>query len=62
MAFGTGRLRLAVQEGDVLRGSMMAGQIAGLVHDVLPAAKVVHGVVAQAERVLAALPSHIVGS
>jgi len=51
-----------VQEGDVLRGSMMAGQIAGLVHDVLPAAKVVHGVVAQAERVLAALPSHIVGS
>ena len=62
VAFGTGRLRLAVQEGDVLRGSMMAGQIAGLVHDVLPAAKVVHGVVAQAERVLAALPSHIVGS
>ncbi|NLG29130.1 MAG: DUF561 domain-containing protein [Chloroflexi bacterium] len=58
--FGTGRLRLAVTEGDTTHGSMMAGQSAGLVHDVLPAGEVVRRTVAQAEQVLAALPRHVV--
>ncbi|MHB0858512.1 MAG: nitronate monooxygenase [Anaerolineae bacterium] len=53
--FGTGRLRLACMEGDVTRGSMMAGQSAGLVHDVMPAAEVLRRMVAQAEATLARL-------
>jgi enoyl-[acyl-carrier protein] reductase II len=57
--FGTGRLRLAVKEGDTVRGSLMAGQIAGMVHEVLPAAEVVRRTVAEAEQALRALPSLI---
>jgi putative enoyl-(acyl-carrier-protein) reductase II len=30
--FGTGKLRAAVKDGDVVNGSVMSGQIAGLVH------------------------------
>ncbi len=58
--FGTGRLRLAAMEGDVTHGSLMAGQIAGLVHDVVPAAEVLRRTVAEAEQILARLPHLIV--
>jgi enoyl-[acyl-carrier protein] reductase II len=47
--FGTGRLRMAVADGNVVQGSVMAGQIAGLIHDVVPAAEVVRRTVAEAE-------------
>jgi len=57
--FGTGRLRLAVVEGDVTHGSLMAGQAAGLVHDVIPAGEVVRRTVAEAEALLARMPSFI---
>ena len=57
--FGTGRLRLAVMEGDVTHGSLMAGQVAGLVHDVIPAGEVVRRTVAEAEALLARMPSFI---
>jgi len=57
--FGTGRLRLAVKEGDMTHGSFMSGQIAGLVHEVLPVAEVVQRTVAEAEKVLAALPRFV---
>jgi len=58
--FGTGRLRLAVQEGDVVHGSLMAGQVAGLVHDIVPAGEVVRRTVAEAEALLRRLPVLIV--
>lgn len=58
--FGTGRLRRAVMDGDVTHGSVMAGQIAGLVHEVLPAAEVLRRTIAQAEEILARLPTTIV--
>jgi len=53
--FGTGRLRIAAMEGDVVHGSVMAGQIAGLVHDILPAAEVLRRTVAQAEGILTSI-------
>jgi acyl transferase domain-containing protein len=40
-AFGTGSLRKAAVEGDLEQGSFMAGQIAGLVCDVRPAAEII---------------------
>jgi len=49
IAFGTGKLRLAAEEGDVDNGSVMAGQISGLINDVLPVAELIERIVAQAE-------------
>lgn len=53
--FGTGRLRNAVMLGDVIHGSVMAGQISGLVRDIVPAAEVLRRTVAEAEQVLGQL-------
>jgi enoyl-[acyl-carrier protein] reductase II len=60
---GTGKLRLAVEEGDMTWGSIMAGQISGLIHDVLPAAEIIRRTVAEAEAILSQrLPSLVVAS
>lgn len=53
VAFGTGRLRAAAIEGDVVNGSMMAGQISGMIHDIVPAGEVVRRTVIEAEQVIA---------
>jgi enoyl-[acyl-carrier protein] reductase II len=53
--FGTGRLRLASVEGDVVNGSVMAGQIAGLVHDIVPVRELLERIMAEAESGLRAL-------
>jgi len=60
IAFGTGSLRRAAVEGDVTHGSVMAGQIAGLVQDIVPAAEVLRRTVAEAEQVLTTLPHTII--
>jgi len=49
---GTGKLRLAVEEGDMTWGSIMAGQVSGLIHDVLPVAEIIRRTVAEAQVVL----------
>jgi len=58
--FGTGRLRRAAKDGDITRGSIMAGQVAGMVHEILPAGEVVRRTVAQAEALLTSLPPMVV--
>jgi len=60
MEFGTGRLRMAAIEGDVTRGSVIAGHVVGLVHDIVPAGEIVARTVAQAEALLSRLQSIIV--
>lgn len=60
MEFGMGRLRMAAMEGDVIHGSVMAGQVVGLVHDIVPAGEIVARTVAQAEALLSRLQSIIV--
>lgn len=55
--FGTGRLRKAVVEGDVMQGSLMAGQVAGLVHDILPAKAVIERIAQEALSLLQRLPT-----
>jgi enoyl-[acyl-carrier protein] reductase II len=42
-------------EGDVERGSAPAGQVAGLIHDVKPAAEIVHTIVSEARQTLTRL-------
>ncbi|HIC93296.1 MAG TPA: enoyl-[acyl-carrier-protein] reductase FabK [Anaerolineae bacterium] len=55
IAFGTGKLRLAVIEGDVVNGSVMAGQSCGLVRDIVPAKVLIERIVAEAEGIIARL-------
>ena len=55
--FGTGKLRTAAIEGDVIHGSVIAGQVCGLVHDIAPAGELIHRIVADAEALLAEMQS-----
>jgi len=55
--FGTGKLRLAVEKGDMKQGSVMAGQICGLIHEVLPVRELIEGMIAQAQEVIEQLNS-----
>ena len=52
MAMGAGTLRAAIVDGDVLEGSVMAGQGAGLVSDVVPVKVLMERTVAEAEAAL----------
>lgn len=58
--FGTGRLRKAVVEGDVTHGSLMAGQIAGLVRDVVSAKVLIERIAQEAEDLLQRLPAQVI--
>jgi enoyl-[acyl-carrier protein] reductase II len=49
--FLSGTLRAAVVDGDVEHGSLMAGQVAGLVHREQPAAEIISGMFAEAGEV-----------
>ena len=57
LEFGTGRLQMAAMQGDIVNGSLMAGQISGLVHDVVPAAELLQRMNDQAEALLARMAS-----
>jgi len=61
LAFGTGKLRLAVVEGDTAEGSFMAGQSCGLIRDIVPVGEMIQRVVSEAEVLLRRLPQHIAG-
>jgi enoyl-[acyl-carrier protein] reductase II len=52
---GTGKTALAMREGDIVMGSLMAGQIAAMVTCVQPAAEIVNEMMSQAEAVMARL-------
>jgi enoyl-[acyl-carrier protein] reductase II len=47
--YGAGKLRAAIVDGDVKAGSVMAGQSAGLVDDLLPVKEIMDRIVAEAE-------------
>jgi enoyl-[acyl-carrier protein] reductase II len=59
--FGTGKLKLAVVDGDIAEGSFMAGQSCGLVDDIVPCAELIQRIIAQAEVVLGRLPQYATG-
>ncbi|MDI3546484.1 MAG: enoyl-[acyl-carrier protein] reductase [Halanaerobiales bacterium] len=52
---GAGKLRLAVQEGDIDRGSVMAGQIAGMINDIKPVQEIIDTIIKEAEEVIKVL-------
>jgi len=55
IAFGTDKLRLAVEEGDVDNGSVMGGQVSGLINDVVPVQVLIERIIATAEERIATL-------
>lgn len=54
-ALGSGKLSLAMRDGDCDMGSLMAGQCSALVEDIQPAAQIIAGMIEEAERVMSAL-------
>lgn len=52
---GSGRLRLATVEGDMDQGSLMAGQISGLINDIKPCKEIIHDIILSAEKRLNSL-------
>lgn len=54
-AFAVGRLRRAAQEGDVAQGSVMSGQSAGMIDEVLPVRAIIDRVLAEAREVAGTL-------
>ncbi len=55
-AFGIGSLRKAAVEGDLEHGSFMAGQIAGLVCDIRPAAEIIDSILDEALKLFSEAP------
>jgi len=55
--FGIGKLYAGIIDGDIEQGSLMAGQIAGLVSDIKPARSIIHDIVLEAEAVFARINS-----
>ena len=49
ISYGAGSLQAAVVDGDMRRGSVMAGQSAGLVHDVVPVRELFERILCEAE-------------
>jgi enoyl-[acyl-carrier protein] reductase II len=54
-ALGSGKLALAMRQGDTQMGSLMAGQISAMVCEIQPAAEIVDDMMSQAEAVLTRL-------
>lgn len=50
--FGAGRLKLAVKDGDINKGSVMAGQISGLIKDVKPCKNIIGDIINTAKEQL----------
>ena len=49
---GAGRLKLAMVDGDIDYGSVMAGQIAGMVSRIMPAADILKEITSEAEEII----------
>ncbi|MEG6521580.1 enoyl-[acyl-carrier-protein] reductase FabK [Desulfotomaculum sp. 1211_IL3151] len=52
---GAGRLRMAMVEGDIQQGSVMAGQICAMVKKIEPAADIIQDIIGGAEQVIGRL-------
>jgi enoyl-[acyl-carrier protein] reductase II len=59
--FATGRMYLGVIQGDVENGSLMCGQVAGLIKDIRPAKDIVEEEVVQAEAILNRIVTTLTG-
>jgi enoyl-[acyl-carrier protein] reductase II len=49
---GAGKLRAAVVDGDVEYGSVMAGQISGMINDIVPCSEIINEIIGEARNVI----------
>jgi enoyl-[acyl-carrier protein] reductase II len=56
-ALGQGKLRLAVVDGDVENGSVMAGQVSGMIKEVISAENIIQDIIKGASKLLNSLSS-----
>lgn len=54
---GVGRLRVAVKEGDIVNGSLMAGQISGLINDIKSCKEIIEDIIEKSQNVVMRLSS-----
>jgi len=59
MEFGVGRVRLGLIEGDLENGTLLAGQIAGMIKEIKPVKAIIEDMLAEAEAILAQLHNSI---
>lgn len=50
--YGAGRLRMAVREGNIKEGTVMLGQIAGLINDIKSAEEIINDIIEQAHSII----------
>jgi enoyl-[acyl-carrier protein] reductase II len=55
MAFGMGRVRAALIDGDIEGGTLLAGQISGMIKDIKPVKVILEEMIAEAEAVITRL-------
>ena len=53
--FAQGRMHLGLIEGDTEEGSLLAGQIAGMIKDIKPVRAIIEDTIAQVEKIIASL-------
>ncbi len=53
--FGQGRMHLGLIEGDIDDGSLLSGQIAGLIKEIKPVRMIIEEIIAEAETIIASL-------
>jgi len=62
MEFGVGKLRLGLIEGDLENGTLLAGQIAGMIREIKPVKAIIEDMMAEAEAIITQLKSSVGGS
>jgi enoyl-[acyl-carrier protein] reductase II len=55
---GRGKLSLGVMQGNIEEGSLMAGQIAGLIRDIKPVKAIIQDIMAEAQQIIDGLGQH----
>ncbi len=61
MEFGVGKVRLGLIEGDLENGTLLAGQIAGMIKEIKPVKVIIEEIVAEAEALIAQLKDSVGG-
>ena len=62
MEFGVGKVRLGLIEGDLENGTLLAGQIAGMIREIKPVKAIIDDMMAEAEAIITQLKSSVGGS
>jgi len=60
--FGVGRVRLGIIEGDLENGTLLAGQIAGMIKEIKSVKAIIDDMMAEAEAIIARLKKSVGGS